>query len=74
MTGARESQHDAQMQELNQIAAEAQKAAGDKTKASIGTSLHKLTHMMDRGETLGYVPPEFEADLAACAEVLRDTP
>jgi len=49
--------------ELNNIAAEAQSTAGDKTKARIGTSLHKLTHQMDRGDTLGYVPERWVDDL-----------
>jgi len=51
--------------ELNNIAAEAQSTAGDKTKARIGTSLHKLTHQKDRGETLGYVPERWVDDLKA---------
>jgi hypothetical protein len=58
--------------ELNKIAKEAQDVAAPKMKASIGTSLHKLTHMMDRGETLGYVPPEWEGDLKAYEEATKD--
>jgi hypothetical protein len=57
--------------ELNKIAKEAQSEAGDKQKASIGTSLHKLTHMKDRGETLGYVPPEWVDDLKAYDEATK---
>lgn len=51
--------------ELNDIAAEAQKVAGDKVKARVGTSLHKLTHQMDGGDDLGFVPEPYPADLAA---------
>jgi hypothetical protein len=50
---------------LNTIAAEAQSVAGDKVKANIGTSLHKLTHQMDRGETLGFIPDPWPRDLKA---------
>lgn len=51
--------------ELNIVAAEAQRSAGDKVKATIGTSLHRLTHQMDRGDTLGLVPDRWQGDLAA---------
>lgn len=51
--------------ELNNIAHEASSYAGDMFKASIGTSLHKLTHQMDRGEELGFVPDRWVGDLDA---------
>lgn len=51
--------------DLNAVVAEAQREAGDKIKAQIGTSLHKLTHMMDRGDTLGTVPARWRADVKA---------
>lgn len=51
--------------ELNIVAAEAQREAGDKVKATIGTSLHRLTHKMDRGDTLGRIPDRWQDDLRA---------
>ena len=55
--------------ELNNVVAEAQREAGDKIKATIGTSLHKITHQIDRGETLGYqIPERWRADVAAYEE------
>ena len=58
--------------ELNRIAAEAQSVAGDKVKASIGTSLHKLTHQMDRGDELGHVPERWREDLKVYAQTIKD--
>ena len=37
----------------------------------IGTSLHKLTHRLDRGEELGYVPSEWANDLKAYTEKIK---
>lgn len=51
--------------ELNIVAKEAQRHAGDMVKATIGTSLHRLTHAMDRGETLGLIPDRWVGDLKA---------
>jgi len=63
---------DESKRELNIIAAEAQREAGDKIKATIGTSLHRLTHRMDRGDTLGVVPERWQGDLKAYdAEIKR---
>jgi len=52
---------------LNWIAEKAIEAAGGGEKASIGTSLHTLTELLDRGEPLPDVPQEWAADLAAYA-------
>lgn len=54
--------------ELNNVVAEAQREAGDKIKATIGTSLHKLTHQLDRGETLGKLPERWVGDIDAYVE------
>lgn len=51
--------------ELNIVAAEAARHAGDKVKATIGTSLHRMTHTMDRGEEVGFVPDRWVDDLRA---------
>lgn len=56
---------------LNEIAAEAQRTAGDKVAATVGTSLHKLTHQMDRGEELGHVPDPYPDDLRAYEECVK---
>lgn len=57
--------------ELNNIAAEADSTAQSMKGARIGTSLHKLTHQMDRGETLGFVPDPYPADLKAYDEEMK---
>lgn len=57
--------------DLNEVVAEAQREAGDKIKAQIGTSLHKLTHMMDRGDTLGTVPERWQDDLKAYDQEIK---
>jgi hypothetical protein len=51
--------------ELNRIAAEASTYAGDKYKADIGTSLHRITHQMDRGEQIGPLPQRWKDDVKA---------
>jgi hypothetical protein len=57
--------------DLNSIVEEAQREAGDKIKATIGTSLHKLTHQMDRGETLGTVPQRWVGDLKVYESTIK---
>lgn len=57
--------------ELNNIANEAGKYAGDMYKATIGSSLHRLTHQMDRGEELGHVPERWVGDVKAYAETIK---
>jgi hypothetical protein len=49
--------------ELNNIANEAGKYAGDMYKATIGSSLHRLTHQMDRGDELGHIPERWANDI-----------
>lgn len=67
--------HDEQSAEdkstLNGIAREAQTYAGNMFKATIGTSLHKLTHQLDRGETLGYVPDPYSRDLEVYESTIK---
>lgn len=57
--------------ELNRIAAEAGTYAGDMYKATIGSSLHRLTHQMDRGEELGHVPERWVNDLKVYDETIK---
>jgi hypothetical protein len=51
--------------ELNKISEQAIEAAGGGSAASIGTSLHSLTEMLDRGHIPPIVPPQYDAVLAA---------
>jgi hypothetical protein len=51
--------------ELNKICDTAIEAAKGRAAAGVGTALHALTDKLDRGEELGPVPPEYEADLRA---------
>jgi hypothetical protein len=57
--------------ELNRIAAEAGQYAGDMYKATIGSSLHRLTHTMDRGEEVGHVPERWVNDLKVYDETVK---
>lgn len=50
---------------LNDIAEKATEHAQASAAATTGTALHSLTERIDRGEPLGHVPAEFEADLEA---------
>lgn len=55
---------------LNTIAEQAMEAAGAHTKANIGTELHSLTELVDRGEELPEtLPSEHRASLDAYAEL-----
>lgn len=49
---------------LNEIAEEAKKAAGSKTRASLGTALHAFTEQHDRGERIT-VPDQWRPDVDA---------
>lgn len=55
--------------ELNRLAEQAADAGGATAAATTGTALHTFTERMDRGEDVGHVPAEFEADLAAYQEL-----
>lgn len=57
---------------LQQIADQAKEFAKGSAAATIGTSLHKLTERMDLGETLGFVPAPWPADLKAYQEATKD--
>jgi PD-(D/E)XK nuclease superfamily len=57
--------------ELNRIAKEAGTYAGDMYKATIGSSLHRLTHQMDRGDELGTVPDRWVDDLKIYAHTIK---
>lgn len=55
--------------DLQAIADKAKDFAMGDAKARIGTSLHKLTEYIDRGQTLGYVPDEWAPDLKAYVQM-----
>jgi len=57
---------------LQSISGAAIEHAKGSAAANIGTGLHKLTERMDRGETLGYVPEPYPADLAAYERCIKD--
>lgn len=50
---------------FNEIADKATEHAMASASATTGTALHALTERVDRGQPLGYVPTEYEADIAA---------
>jgi hypothetical protein len=50
---------------LHDIAEKAKEAAKSSAAADIGTALHSFTERIDRGQTLGPVPAEYQADLHA---------
>lgn len=50
---------------LNEIADKATEHAMASASATTGTALHALTERVDRGRQLGFVPHEYEADIAA---------
>jgi hypothetical protein len=54
---------------LNRLADQAADAGGATAAATTGTALHSFTERMDRGDDVGHVPHEFEADLAAYTEL-----
>jgi len=53
--------------ELDRIVAQALDAAQARAAAGVGTSLHKLTEQLDRGQIPGPVPEAYRADLDAYA-------
>jgi hypothetical protein len=51
--------------QLQAVADQAKDAAMGRAAATVGTSLHTLTQWMDEGQTLGFVPEPYPADLRA---------
>ena len=58
-----------QKRTLNEVAESAVEAAAGHAKANAGTALHSYAERVDRHEALGYIPEEYEADVAAYARV-----
>jgi hypothetical protein len=57
--------HKDDKKELNRIIESAKEAAAASAAATTGTALHALTELVDRGETIPVIPPEYQADLAS---------
>jgi hypothetical protein len=60
----------ASKKELDVIAEEAMKLAGSMDKADIGTAIHNICELYDRGLPLGYVDPEWLPDLEEWARLV----
>lgn len=56
---------------LDEIAEKATEHAQASAAATTGTALHSFTERIDRGQTLGYVPTEYESDLKAYEQATR---
>lgn len=50
---------------LDEIVAQAADAAGSTAAATVGTALHEYTERLDRGQPIGAILPQYEADIAA---------
>lgn len=50
---------------LNDIAKEAKEAAKARAAANVGTAVHKLTELYDRGGSIGTIPGDYRRDLDA---------
>lgn len=57
---------------LNAVCEQAIEAAKGHAGATIGTSLHRLTELTDRGQQVGTIPDAYVADLAAYLEATRE--
>lgn len=57
---------------LNKLAEQAADAGGATAAATTGTALHAFTERMDRGEDIGHVPDEYQADIAAYERLASD--
>lgn len=57
---------------LGEIADAAVEHAQASAAATTGTALHSLTERIDRGQELGYVPAEYQADIDAYREATKD--
>lgn len=57
---------------LDAVCKLAQEAAGSDTKALTGTALHLITEKIDAGEDPGFIPPQFERDIAAYRVATKD--
>lgn len=55
--------------ELDKIGERALEAGQANFASTVGTALHSLTERIDRGQELGYVPPEYVADIEAYQRV-----
>lgn len=59
-------------QEVNRLVSKAMELAGSQYKADLGTALHTITEDIDAGKDPGFIPPDFEKDIAAYIEATKD--
>ena len=64
--------HREDKQKLNAICEQALEAAKGHAAATTGTALHAITETHDRGQEVGSLPEEAQADLSAYADATRD--
>lgn len=57
---------------LNEICGQAREAAQASAAATTGTALHRIAERLDRGEDLGAVPADFQADIEAYRQVTAE--
>jgi hypothetical protein len=56
---------------LNKLVEQAKEAAGQKVAANLGTALHSFTEAIDRGGSLGDIPPQHVPDVHAYTAALH---
>lgn len=54
---------------LNELVEEALEAAASSARATLGTAMHRYAEIIDSGGDPGFIPPEFERDVAAYTEL-----
>lgn len=58
---------------LDGFCATAQELAGSDLKSALGTALHDITERIDKGVDPGFIPPEYEADVAAYRQAMAES-
>lgn len=59
---------DSDKRRLDELTQEARDAAGASSKATIGTALHEMSELVDRGESIEHLPPNVKRSLQAYRE------
>lgn len=58
--------------QVNKLAQRALQVAGIEDKADVGSAIHKVSEDLDAGKPIGWVPPEFEKDIAAYVQAVTE--
>lgn len=58
--------------EINILVEEAMEAAGANNAARIGSALHAMTETHDRGQDIGFIPPEYLNDIKAYVHATKN--